>query len=238
MILYSILPHLTITCLILIIVYVDDMEAKQQINIETMTLNDFMEVHPLGQPPSDMAGVVTFFDLDEDIKNMAEVLNTFKDSYIFKVCWEKQAKDLATSERDDEDPDESGVVDIMASPEIIHNDIFQPCYADYTEIYSCLKNGSIRLGEVDRLFKAYKGKYQELTQDLEIMCRVDHSKENWIPMRVQQIEQYHELHLAVAAAQIIMMVKRILCPQGDFRVLQTLLAAVSGDVLNYITLHH
>ncbi|XP_029913013.1 E3 ubiquitin-protein ligase rnf213-alpha-like [Myripristis murdjan] len=212
-----------------ITVYVDDMEAKQQINIENMTLNDFMEVHPLGQPPSDMAGVVTFFDLDEDIRKMAEVLNTFKDSYIFKMCWEKQAKDLATSERDDEDPDESGVVDIMASPEMIHNDIFQPCYADYTEIYSCLKNGNIRLGEVDKLFKAYKGKYQELTQDLEIMCRVDHSKENWIPMRVQQIEQYHELHLAVAAAKIIMMVKRILCPQGDFKVLQTLLAATHAE---------
>uniref|UniRef100_UPI003AABD3E1 E3 ubiquitin-protein ligase rnf213-alpha n=1 Tax=Centroberyx gerrardi TaxID=166262 RepID=UPI003AABD3E1 len=207
-----------------------DMEDRQQVNIETMPLNHFMEVHPFDQLFSPMAGVVTYFDLHEDIRNMAEVLHTFKDSYIFKVCWEKQAIILATAERESEDPDESGVVDIMATPERIHEDIFEPCYDDYKNIYNCLKNGSIRLGEVDKLFKAYEGKYEELAQDLDIMCRVDKSNDKqWIQRRVQQIEQYHELHLAVASAQIIMVVKETLCLQGDFKVLQTLLEVTHAD---------
>ncbi|XP_040919421.1 E3 ubiquitin-protein ligase rnf213-alpha isoform X2 [Toxotes jaculatrix] len=209
---------------------VADMEERQKVNIEIMPLNHFMEVHQFDQMPSQMSGVVTYFNLDEEIREMAEVLYTFKDSYIFKVCWEQRAKLLATEEMEEDDPDEQEVVDIMATPETIHNDIFVHCYDDYKNIYTCLKNGSIRLEEVNQLFKVYRGKYEELAQDLDIMCRVDKSNDKqWIHSRVQQIEQYHELHLAVASAQIIMMVKETLGLKGDFRVLKTLTEASEAD---------
>lgn len=204
----------------------EGLEERKQTNIEAMTLDQFMEVHPFDQLSSSRAGVVTYFKLDEEIRRMAEDLHTFKDSYIFKMCWEEQAKFLASREREgDEEP---GVVDVMATPDVIYGEIFQPCYANYKEIYKCLKNGSLRLEEVDTLFKAYKGKYEELAQDLDIMCKTDKSNDKqWIQRRVQQIEQYHELHLAVVSAQVIMLVKETLCLQGDFQVLETLLEVVS-----------
>ncbi|XP_051243364.1 LOW QUALITY PROTEIN: E3 ubiquitin-protein ligase rnf213-alpha-like [Dicentrarchus labrax] len=209
---------------------VADMEERQQVNIEVCPLNHFMEVHQFDQMSSPMAGVVTYFNLDEEIRNMAEVLYTFRESYIFKVCWEKQAKRLATEEMEDDDPDQHEVVDIMATPEMIHDNIFRPCFADYQDIYTCLKNGSIMLEEVNQLFSAYKGKYEELAQDLDIMCRVDKSTDKqWIHTRVHQIEQYHELHLAVVSAQIIMKVKETLRLQGDFRVLETLTTVTNAD---------
>ncbi|XP_041812142.1 E3 ubiquitin-protein ligase rnf213-alpha [Chelmon rostratus] len=202
---------------------VADMEERNQVNIEAMPLNDFMEVHQIDRMPSPIAGVVTYFSLDEDVRNMAEVLYTFRDSYIFKVCWEKHAKLLAYDEMEDDNPDQHEVADIMATPQIIHDDIFQPCFAEYRDIYTFLKNGSITLEEVNLLFGAYKGKYEELAKDLDIMCGVDKSTDKqWIHSRVHQIEQYHELHLAVASAQIIMKVKETLCLQGDFRVMETL----------------
>lgn len=208
------------------------MEERQQVNIEVKPLNHFMEVHQFDQIPSDMAGVVAYFNLDEEIRSMAEVLYTFRDSHLFKMCWEKQAKLLATEEMEDDSPDEHEVVDIMATPEMIHDNIFEPSFADYKDIYTCLKNGRITLEEVNKLFGAYKGKYEELAQELDIMCRVEKSTDKqWIHSRVQQIEQYHELHLAVASAQIIMMVKETLCLQGDFRVLETLTEVVSGHIL-------
>ncbi|KAM6966144.1 LOW QUALITY PROTEIN: E3 ubiquitin-protein ligase rnf213-alpha-like [Tautogolabrus adspersus] len=212
---------------------VADMEEKQQVNIELMPLNHFMEVHQLDQMPSPMAGVVTYFSLDEDIRDMAEVLHTFRESYIFNVCWEKQAKLCAYEEMEDDNPDEREVADIMAIPEMIHDEIFRPCFANYKDIYTCLKNGSISLGEVNQLFSAYKGKYEELAKDLDIMCRVDTSTDKqWIHSRVQQIEQYHELHLAVVSAEIIMKVKETLHLQGNFRVLETLTEASRADFQN------
>ncbi|TNN72678.1 E3 ubiquitin-protein ligase rnf213-alpha [Liparis tanakae] len=200
----------------------NDTQEKQQVNIEVMPLNHFMEVHPFEQLPSDMAGVVTYFDLDEEVRNMAGVLSTFKDSHIFNICWENEAKLMATAGMEDDDNADE-VLNIMATPEVIHDDIFKPCFAKYKDLYTRLKNGSIRLEEVNKLFRDYKGKYDELGQDLDIMCRVDISTDKkWIHSRVQQIEQYHELHLAVSSAQIIMEVKDTLRLTGDFRVLETL----------------
>ncbi|KAK2833428.1 hypothetical protein Q5P01_017317 [Channa striata] len=209
---------------------VTDIEERQRVTIEDMPLDKFMEVHQFDQLPPPMAGVVTYFSLDEETRNMAEVLFTFRDSFLFKVCWEEQAKNLALEEMEDEEQDEQTVADINATPEIIYESIFLPCYDNYKNIYTCLKNGSIKLEEVNQLLKAYKGRYDELTRDLEIMCRVDNSTERrWIHTRVQQIEQYHELHLAVASAEVIIKVKETLCLQGDFRVLETLKEANHAD---------
>nr|XP_019957387.1 PREDICTED: E3 ubiquitin-protein ligase RNF213 [Paralichthys olivaceus] len=206
------------------------MEQRQQVNVDVMPLNLFMEVHQLDKLPSEMAGIVTYFSLGEEIKEMAEALYTFRDSYIFQVCWEQQAKLWVTEEVITDDPNEQEVADIMATPEMMYEEVFVPCYKNYKDIYTSLKNGSIMLEEVNQLFGAYKGRYEELAQDLDIMCRVDKSTDKkWTNSRVQQIEQYHELHFAVASAQIIMKVKETLHLQGDFRVLQTLTEVSHAD---------
>ncbi|XP_062264891.1 E3 ubiquitin-protein ligase rnf213-alpha [Platichthys flesus] len=209
---------------------VADMEERQQVNVDIKPLNLFMEVHQLDELPSEMAGVVTYFSLDEKFKEMAETLNTFGDSYIFKMCWEQRAKLWVTEEVMSDDSNEQEVADIMATPEMMHEEVFMPCYETYKGIYASLKNGSIRLEEVNRLFRAFEGKYEELAKDLVIMCKVDKSTDKkWINGRVQQIEQYHELHLAVTSAQIIMTVKETLRLQGDFQVLETLTEVSHAD---------
>ncbi|XP_010769191.1 E3 ubiquitin-protein ligase rnf213-alpha [Notothenia coriiceps] len=211
----------------------EDMEERKHVNVESMQLNHFMEVHPFDQLSPPDAGVVTYFKLGEEIKNMAEILFTFRDSHIFKVCWENQAKLMVAEEMPDADPGALQIADINATPEMIHDDIFEPCYGEYKDIYTRLKNSSITLEEVNQLFHDYKGRYEELAKDLEIMCRIDKSTDKqWIHSRVQQIEQYHELHLAVASAQIIMKVKEALCLQGDFRVLETLTEVSQADFQN------
>ncbi|KAK5884967.1 hypothetical protein CesoFtcFv8_018727 [Champsocephalus esox] len=211
----------------------EDMEKRKHVNVESMQLDHFMEVHPFEQLSSSNAGVVTYFKLGEEIKYMGEILFTFRDSHIFKVCWENQAKLMVAEEMADTDPGALQIADINATPEMIHNDIFEPCYGKYKGIYTRLKNSSIRLEEVNQLFHDYKGRYEELAKDLDIMCRIDKSTDKqWIHSKVQQIEQYHELHLAVASAQIIMKVKEALCLQGDFRVLETLTEVSHADFQN------
>ncbi|KAJ7989846.1 hypothetical protein DPEC_G00308720 [Dallia pectoralis] len=207
------------------------LEARLQTKIEDMTLDQFTEVHSFDQPSSQSAGVVTFFELEDVVREMAEVLHMFKDSFIFKMCWEKQAMDVAREERYDEGYNvEEPENPVYLGPDEIKSSIFTPCFSKYDEIYKCLKNGSLRLEEVDTFFKAYKGKYEDLKQELEIMCRNDKSDDKqWIQGRVEQIEQYHELHLAVESAQVIMQVQQTLNLQGDFQVLQTLLEVTNED---------
>lgn len=204
------------------VVHLDDMEERQKINLEGNPLDSFMEVHPFDRMASDMAGIVTYFELGQDIRKMAEVLHTFQDSRLFNACWEKEAQLVA----------EEMSEPTIATPEMIHENIFIPAYEEYKKIYTSLKDGTITLAQIDDLFRDYKGKYEELAQQFDIMCHVEKgSAINWIHQRVQQIEQYHELHLAAASAKIIMTVKETLCLQGDFRALETLMEAVSGHIL-------
>ena len=200
-------------------------------DIERMNLDDFMEVHSFGQVSSPLAGAVTFFELDDDVRMMAEVLHKFSDSFIFKLCWDLQAHDYSRMEMSDESDLEDGDLetDIVVTPEIIHDEIFQPCYSRYQQIYAQLKNGTLRLEQVDVLFKDFQGRYEELSKDLGIMCCIDPADDKrWLERKVQQIEQYHELHLAVESAKVVQKVKETLCLQGDFDVLNLLLLAVSN----------
>ncbi|KAK3552318.1 hypothetical protein QTP86_010384 [Hemibagrus guttatus] len=200
----------------------DSLDAKSQVDIDEMELNKFMEVHQFDQIPSTAAGVVTYFDLDADVRDMAETLHTFKESYIFKICWESQAEDYArraSTECESDDEEE-----LWATIDLVYEDIFQPCYNKYRKIYKNLKDGSMTFEKVDLIFKAYIGKYEELAEDATIMAKVDPADDKrWIQRRIQQIEQYHELHLAVESAQVVLQVKQTLGLQGDFQVLEKLL---------------
>ncbi|KAJ8398812.1 hypothetical protein AAFF_G00420090 [Aldrovandia affinis] len=207
----------------------DGLEERHRTNIEVMTIDQFMEVHQFDEI-SALTGVVTYFDLDQDIKEMAKFLCMLKDSFVFCMCWENQAKDLSRRSHHNDDDDSSSEeeadfdVQLVATPPVIHREIFQPCYDKYRRIYSDLKSGSLKLEEVDIIFGAYKGKYEELRVELEIMCRTDRSDDqNWIQRSTQQIEQYHEIHLAVESAVVIKKVTQTLCLQGDFQVLEMLL---------------
>uniref|UniRef100_A0A8C7Y3G1 RING-type E3 ubiquitin transferase n=1 Tax=Oryzias sinensis TaxID=183150 RepID=A0A8C7Y3G1_9TELE len=144
------------------------------------------------------------------------------------VYHEKQ--NFAADDREEDDPDEDEMEDKTATLDVIYDDIFKYCIDEYKIAHTRLKNSSITLEEVNQLFGAYKGKHNDLSQELRIMSRVDKAGDTrWIDSRVEQIVQYHELHLAVASAQIIMKVKETLGLQGDFRVLETLTNILHAD---------
>lgn len=184
-----------------------------------MDLDEFMDVQSLNQIPSPVSQVVTYFELDDDVRSMAEVLNTYKDSYIFKSCWVNGAKEFAENANEDE-------LDITLDD--LNREIFEGCHDSYRKIYTTLKDGCITFEKVDATFKAYKGKYEELAAEVAIICKLNLSDDRrWVQTRILQIEQYHELHLAVESAQVVMLVKQTLCLQGDFQVLEKLLITVS-----------
>lgn len=222
------------------IVSVDEMVERQQVVIESKCLRDFMEVHQVDYLPIDNTGVVTYFQLDRKIRDMAKDLYTLQDSHLFNVCWEKVAKQVAAEEMkayNSEDEEVANNPNPKATSKKIRKRIFQPAYSMYQSIYELLKGGQIKLKDINQLFGTFKGNYEGLTRELLIMNRIEEkSDEQWIHSRVQQIEQYHELHLAVASAEMIMMVKETLCLQGDFRVLETLREVVRICTSENITL--
>uniref|UniRef100_A0A8C8GD14 RING-type E3 ubiquitin transferase n=1 Tax=Oncorhynchus tshawytscha TaxID=74940 RepID=A0A8C8GD14_ONCTS len=196
---------------------VKELELKNQKNIDQMTLDEFMEVHRLDGLTSDVTGEVTYFNLCNATSQMAFKLNVVRESFIFAKCLEYQAKELSHKHID---TDEIEVYTL----DVIHSKIFQGCYDNYKRIYESLKSGTLSLEDVDSIFEVYKDKYDEMKNDLEIMCRINLSDDQrWIRRRIKQIQQYHDLHQALDSAKVIMDVRETICPQGDFKVLQSLL---------------
>lgn len=200
-----------------------ELELKNQKNIDQMTLDEFMEVHRLDGHTSDVTGEVTYFNLCNATSQMAFKLNAVRESFIFAMCLEYQAKELSHKHID---TDEIEVYTL----DVIHSKIFQGCYDNYKRIYESLKSGTLSLDDVDSIFEVYKDKYDDMKNDLEIMCRINLSDDQrWIRRRIKQIQQYHDLHQAFDSAKVIMDVRETICPQGDFKVLQSLLDVVSKE---------
>ncbi|KAG9334572.1 hypothetical protein JZ751_007508, partial [Albula glossodonta] len=202
-------------------------ERKLRVNVESMILGEFMEVHRPDELSSEAAGMVTFYSIPPGSREMAEALLKFKDSFLFKMCWESSAM---RSCNDGITEQSRAGLEPPASLVTVSDVVFQPCYRRYRGLYEGLKTGQLMLEEVDRVFQDYKDKYEELTEDLEVMSRLEPSEDKrWIHRRVQQIEQYHQLHLALESAKVIAEVQQMLCLRGDFRVLETLLAVTNVD---------
>ncbi|XP_076856258.1 E3 ubiquitin-protein ligase rnf213-alpha-like isoform X2 [Brachyhypopomus gauderio] len=208
-----------------------DLENNHQSTVEHMLLDDFMEVHQFDESSSEVTGVVTYFNLCDITRKMAKSLHDLRESHIFFMCWEDQAKRLSNTEQDDDDMELQQRRDTEpCTLQFIYTEIFEPCYSKYEAIYTRVKNGTITFQEVDSVFSVYLGRYNEFRKDLEIMCKINPKDDKrWITRRIQQIQQYHELHFAVESAQIIMDVKKVLCPTGDFQILDSLLHASEAD---------
>ncbi|KAG2461062.1 R213A ligase, partial [Polypterus senegalus] len=186
-------------------VVIEFLEEKARQNIDAKKLDEAVEVLlPDDCIYTESPGTVSYFNLNDEIRDMAEKINTFKDCHIFQIFWEKKAKSLAVIDTNTNeifpDPDLS-----ITTAEEVLDIIFEPCFDEYCCIFERIKNASITLEEVDTVFKDYKDLYENLTKDLQIMSRLEKdSNMMWVTNRVRQIQQYHQLHLAVESANVIL----------------------------------
>ncbi|XP_053368256.1 E3 ubiquitin-protein ligase rnf213-alpha-like [Clarias gariepinus] len=211
----------------------EKLERNNTVNVEQMCLDEFMEVHQLDESSSDVTGLVTYFNLCDLTRKMAKRLHALRDSYIFSMCWENQAKTLSSIERDDDDDDDDPVKETEpCTLEFICAKIFVPCDKEFQSIYNSLRDGSITLQMVNSVFGVYKDNYEGLKKDLEIMCKIKpKNNRRWIKDRVHQIQQYHHIHLAAESAKVIMEIKETLCPEGNFNILNRLLEVSKADFM-------
>lgn len=202
------------------------MDEKLNQDTEMMNLNEFMEVHTLDGQTSDTFKV-TYFNLCDITRQMASELDAIKDSVIFKTYWRKQVEDLSREQSDTGDSESLSGNEEIYTMDLIHSKIFKSCYSQYKALYEGLRSGELSLEEIDEILVDMEGKFEDLEKELRIMCRTNSSDNSrWIRSRVHQIKQYHDLHLAIDSAKIIMDIRNTVCPEGDFQSLEKLLQMV------------
>ncbi|KAM7069332.1 E3 ubiquitin-protein ligase RNF213 isoform 2-T4 [Molossus nigricans] len=171
----------------------------------------------LDRPPtSSPQSMSTHYHLSSNVQKMATEINWLKDSHVFRNFW----ADAARLRRPPGQVSERPVMDV----ECAYKRLFLPSFCKFEKLYKDLKSGEVTLGEVKAIFNVFVNKYSDLTSDLRVMCALDPGdQEDWIEARVGQIREYHHLHQAARAANVILQIKENLGLTGDFSVLHLLL---------------
>ncbi|KAF6091974.1 hypothetical protein HJG60_000149 [Phyllostomus discolor] len=183
-------------------------------NLSGKRLNDV--VVPRSSPTSSDLEPVTHYCLSPSVRDMAQRIDSLKDSHIFRTFWEEAAKALRLLRQEEARP----LVDL----EDVYEELYGPCLDKFWKLYEDLKSGELTLAEVDTIFEVFVNRYSSLTPDLLTMCALDpKDPQGWVPERVGQIKEYHHLQRAADVAKVIQEVKEVLGLTGDFGALHILL---------------
>ncbi|KAM4890524.1 E3 ubiquitin-protein ligase RNF213 [Sylvia borin] len=175
----------------------------------------------------------SFYSLSPELKEFAHKMHAFRDSLIFQQFWEEAAQKAGEKyecdcleeeeEEAEEEEDEEEMVPELDLDDVLDS-MIRPCFDNYAMLYDDLRSGSLTLSAVDRIFHEFTNHPEDLRAELSTICGLQPAQgRDWIDQRVQQIQQYHEMHLTLDAAKIIAHVKESLGLSGDFSILENLL---------------
>ncbi|XP_010616884.1 E3 ubiquitin-protein ligase RNF213 isoform X1 [Fukomys damarensis] len=193
-----------------------DFGKMEAIHSEDLSTKRLSQAVTVTLPTSPASKHMTHYSLSPQVQEMAEMIDLLKDSHIFQILWEETAERLSSPEEELERPS-------IQLPEV-YAYLYFPCYQKFTELYRNLMSGKVTFAIINDVFRDFVDKYGDLDSDLQVMCLVDPiAQRDWIPVRIQQIREYHSLHRAISSAKVIQHVKENFELTGDFSILRILL---------------
>ncbi|KAF4797459.1 E3 ubiquitin-protein ligase RNF213 [Turdus rufiventris] len=197
---------------------VNEVEIQHLEDLSSKRLN---QVVIMGKRPLE-----TFYRLSPGLKKFVHKMHFFKDSLIFQQLWEEAAQKAGKEYECDyqqEEEDEEEMVPDLDLDDVLDT-VIRPCFDRYEILYDDLRSGRLTLAAVDRIFREFTNHPENLRAELNIICGLRPAEDRaWVDQRVQQIQQYDEMHLTFDAAKIIAQVKDSLGLSGDFSILESLL---------------
>ncbi|XP_068134510.1 E3 ubiquitin-protein ligase RNF213-like [Hyperolius riggenbachi] len=228
---HSVDQHVKVNC--------SEIESKYQKELGPEKLNDVVHVQIPELPEERTRLEGSYYNLSPHVMTITDKMNTFLTSHIFMTYLERQAKALAENALNESSEAAENDIQLLFSTEDpaeleftveeITDKLFVPCLDNVHVVYSDLRSGQVTFAVVADLLAAFKGKYEELKREFEILCNLDSTDVGkWISGRVNQIEQYHQLDVAFRSAKVISEVKEFCGLSGDFGTLETLLQFVDN----------
>ena len=169
-------------------------------------------------------------------KEVFSPLHSVQESLTFQDLWAQYGKKAQTARKNDE-----ARKPYLTIAEVVEN-VWKPAFEDWNQHTASTMDGTITLGNVDKLFDSYKDQKQELKRELLRMFTLRQSQtvtsSEKLPAiaaeRVGQIQRYQQLHHYASAADTIWEFKEEMGFTGDFKVIEDLRNQVSS--LNFIAL--
>ncbi|XP_078611724.1 E3 ubiquitin-protein ligase RNF213-like isoform X2 [Branchiostoma floridae x Branchiostoma japonicum] len=193
----------------------EELEQKVRRDTSIMALNNLCQPvagdditnvsFDLNQPPN-----ITYFGITPEFREMLSHLEGLSKSTVFNKIWEKM--------RQTEPGEEEEAMPALSVEDVL-NQVWKPAYQKWLELRQSVKDGNIKLQEVDETFGEFKNK--NLENEMKMLAK--NPREGWIKERVLQIQQYHQLNKHLDAADVVKDVKEKYDLKGDFKGVEVLL---------------
>ncbi|XP_022800357.1 E3 ubiquitin-protein ligase rnf213-alpha-like [Stylophora pistillata] len=166
---------------------------------------------------------VTFFKLPPALKEVLSTLERVQESLTFQALWKKCGnKAQTTRKNDDTRKPQLRISDVVES-------VWKPAFTSWTQNVASVKDGTISLGDVDKIFDGYRNRKKELEGELSCMFNVNTSEtvnarelKKIVGERLAQIHRYQQLDQYSSAADTIWEFKEAMGFTGDFKVVEDL----------------
>ena len=171
---------------------------------------------------------VTFFKLPPALKEVLSTLERVQESLTFQALWKKCGNKAQTARKnDDTRKPHLSISDVVES-------VWKPAFTSWTQNVASVKDGTISLGDVDRIFDGYRNRKKELEGELSCMFNMNTSEtvgarelKKIVGERLAQIHRYQQLDQYSSAADTIWEFKEAMGFTGDFKVVEDLRNQVS-----------
>ena len=172
---------------------------------------------------------ITLFQLTPAAEEVLPILGKVQESLTFQGLWKKHGLKAQTVRKNDE-----GQKRHLSLSEVVEN-VWKPAFKCWTKHVSGVKDGTISLRDVDKLFDGYKNREKELEVELSYIFEVNTGQttkkakelKKTVRERVAQIQRYHQLHQYSSSADTIWEFKEAMGFTGNFKVVEELRNQVS-----------
>ena len=162
-------------------------------------------------------------------KEVISQLHHVQKSLTFQELWTQYGKKAQAARKNDE------TKKLHLSIYEVVETIWKPAFQDWNQYAASTMDGTISLGNVDKLFDSYKNRMKELERELLCMFELSQAQpvsrakklQATATERVNQIQRYQQLGEYAIAADTIWEFKEAMGFTGDFKVIEDLRNQVS-----------
>ena len=200
-----------------------NLKSKAQLDVTSHQIRD------LCKRLDDNKIEITLFQLTPAAKEVLPLLGRVRESLTFQALWRKYERKAQTVRKNDDAQKPH-----LSLSDVVEN-VWKPAFESWNKTVAGVKDGTISLGDVDKLFDDYRNRKRELEGELSHMFEVNtgqtitYTKElnKIVRERVAQIQRYQQLYQYSNAADTIWEFKEAMGFTGNFKVVEDLRNQVS-----------
>lgn len=187
------------------------------------------QIRHLCERKSDKQIEVKFFELPPVAKEVISSLHDVQESLTFQDIWTQYGKKAQTARKNGE-----GKIPHLSISEVVEH-VWKPAFRVWNQHAASVMNGTISLGNVDKLFDRYKNREKDLKGELLRMFKLSQGQSDCnadkmlkiTAERITQVQRYQQISRYASAADTIWQFKKAMGFSGNFKVINHLCNQVS-----------